>query len=177
MSEISDFIRVPLTPSIRSTALEEAKKLGKFNGSYRGEAGQVVGFIGEYVVSNYYKPHCEIQNTYGYDGIFKTYDGKILTYDVKTKDRTGPPKPVFEASVPQYVENVQNPDYYIFVSLLRFYDLYTDAYIVGYLSKEEFFKKRYAVETGPKDNGAIIWTKMWNVYIKDLNSPKNYFNN
>ena len=100
-----------ITESAIVRAKDRAEKLPLLNNSIRRGEGGIVAYIGEEVAK--YVLNAEIKDTYDYDLIYK--DTKV---DVKTKERTVPPKPYYECSVADF-NTKQNCDEYAFVSVLN----------------------------------------------------------
>jgi hypothetical protein len=112
-------VRKILSETHWNKALERVEGLPIYEGSHRGVQGNEVGCLGEIVIEAFFKEH---------DVVFKddrnstTHNYTInekYTLDVKTKDRTVPPRSNYDCSVPLYNHEHQRPDYYYFVSLFR----------------------------------------------------------
>lgn len=175
------FIRVPLDKSFLDAAKGLATKMPVYAGSHRKKEANLVGFLGEIVVTAWLKERgVDVRrvNEIGHDLVILGDDGKTLSCDVKTKDRTVIPKMDHEATVPKYVYDIQVPDFYMFVSLHRpkHGDMlgFTDAYIVGWISRARFEKENYFVPKGLQPNGAMIWTEMLNISLARLNEPADF---
>ena len=80
-----------ITEPAIARAKDRAEKLPLLNNSIRSGEGSMVAYIGEEVAK--YVLSAEIKDTYDYDLI---YNGTKV--DVKTKERTVPPKPYYECS-------------------------------------------------------------------------------
>ena len=78
-------IEVEITEDMKRRAWVKARKMGEINNSITHGDGNIAGFIGEEIANAIIQG--DINNTYDYDII----DGDI-TYDVKTKRCTSPPK-------------------------------------------------------------------------------------
>jgi hypothetical protein len=108
--------------------------------SMREQAANEVGALGE-IVALTYLGHLPVEvvdaGEIGHDLVV---DGK--TVDVKTKERTVPPKLHYECSVPDYLDGVQVPDLYMFVSLLSVgrggMERFRRAWVLGTLPHAEF---------------------------------------
>lgn len=154
-----------------------AKSMPIYSNSHRKEAANEVGALGEVVAEVWFKihgiPYCDERENTTHDYLI---NGKY-TLDVKTKDRTVPPKRYYECSVPAYNHSHQRPDYYLFVSLRRDRNnpdrsirRFTDAYIVGGidLEKLEEIKRVWKTDEVDPDNGTQFWTACLNVKMSDL---------
>lgn len=150
-------------------------------GSHRGEAANQVGFLGEVVFEEFLKykaiEFVDMRTETTHDYLIS----KSLTVDVKTKDRTVPPRGYFDNSVPLYNHEHQRPDYYYFISLLRSskesssdIKRFKNAYLLGGMSiaaLESQGKHWEAGETDPS-NGTTFWTACINVNMDALVSNK-----
>ena len=124
------FIEVPITKSMIKTAEEMGKDLGKLRNSVMNGERNTVAFLGEQIflkgIGGEYK------GLYDYDIL---YDGK--RYEIKSKERYNPPQLGYDCTVFAY-NTIQETDYYAFTSILKDY---SKGWIVGYVLKEEFYKK------------------------------------
>ena len=143
-------------------AKKNAEELGKLKNSIMGGTGNFTGFLGEEIVKSYLKIKCN--NTKDYDIV---YDSK--KYDVKTKLRKHEPKVDWDCSIASY-NTVQKCDRYIFTSIKETEDGY-DAWILGWMDKEEYFQKATFWPKGKYDpsNGYQVRANCYNIKIKDLN--------
>jgi hypothetical protein len=122
-----------------------ADEMGKINRSIRNGEGNVYGFLGEKIVYDLYNKYLEIENTYEYDLVYNL-GNKKYKIDVKTKCTTVPPEPHFECSIVYYKK--QECDIYLFTRIMK--DL-SFAYILGYITPEEYFKKAIYRKKGELD--------------------------
>ena len=148
-----------------------------YAGSHRGSQANQVGFLGEVVAEEWFRDNrirfedCRESTKLDYRV------GKGFTVDVKTKDRTVPPRINFDNSVPLYNHSHQRPQFYLFISLLRDKKFeknniqrYRKAYIVGGIEIEKLDregKKWNAGDIDP-DNGTKFWTACINVSMLQL---------
>ena len=107
--------------------LNNSIRLGVSEKTYR--KGVLVAYIGEEVVKKVLDG--DIKDTYDYDII---YNG--IKVDVKTKERTVPPKPYYECSVADF-NTRQDCDEYAFVSVLN---NMKEAWYLGKIGKSDFYK-------------------------------------
>ena len=111
-------ITVALDEHHYEAAEEAANKLPVYRGSHRGEEANIIGCLGEIV----FMEHLTQQGV-GYREDFTTTHDITITgsgrLDIKTKDRKGPPKAFYDASVPLYNHEHQDVAYWGFVSLER----------------------------------------------------------
>jgi hypothetical protein len=148
---------------IKKEWIEEAKRkaedLGVLRHSFMKGEGNVIGFLGEIMVSN--KLKAKIENTYDYDIIKKG-----IKIDVKSKRCTSKPKPHYECSVAAY-NTKQKCDFYVFVRILDTLDL---GWICGIIDKTGFFKKSKLYKKGFCDerNGLIFKEDTYNLEIQYL---------
>ena len=112
------FVSVQLLPRHWKAAEERAEKMPVLKKSQRGKEANIVGCLGEIVFMEYL--HSEgVEFT---EDFATSHDITIVgsgTLDIKTKDRTVPPKPEFEASISLYNHEHQDVDYWAFISLER----------------------------------------------------------
>ena len=159
-------------------AIERAEGLPIYEGSHRGAKANEVGCLGEIVMEIFFKEH---DIAYKDDRVSTQHDYVIkekYTLDVKTKDRTVPPRSYYDCSVPLYNHEHQRPDYYYFVSLFRdkkyvnANDIrrFKEAFICGgkdLQSLEKEGKQWEAGETDPSNN-TTFWTACINIRMDKL---------
>ncbi len=144
-------------------ATQMAKEMGELRNSIRKGEGNVVGFLGELLLCEYIGG--KHNNTYDSDMIDK--DG--IKWDVKTKERSVDPKSPYDCSVPAY-NTKQACDKYAFVSITCIDGVYLRAYLLGWLSKEEYMPKARLMKKGTRDpsNGIVFKADCYNVTISQL---------
>ena len=103
-------------------------------------------------------------NDYDYDFLF--YGKRV---DVKTKDRTVAPLPNFGCDIPNHQRH-QAVDFYFFVSLLRVGETFTKGFLLGYISKAQFFERATFYVAGETDKSCAFQYRIdtWNLKINDL---------
>ena len=158
------FIEVPITDDMIKKAQEKAGDIGVLNGSIRKGEGNVVGCLGQIAVEQSIKGAVSAE-TYDYDLI--TDNG--LRLEVKTKDRTVIPRPHYECSVPA-LNPYQSTDYYIFASTHREGTSLKTVYLLGYIDKNEYYKKAVALKKGDHDpsNNFYVKADCYNLPITGL---------
>ena len=129
-----------ITKAALKRAQLRADKLPLLNNSIRKGEGSLVAYIGEEVAKAVLGG--EIEDTYDYD---LRYGSK--TVDVKTKERTVPPRPNYNCTVADF-NTRQKCDEYAFVSVLS--DL-TYAWFLGKIEKENFYKRASFYKEGELD--------------------------
>ena len=151
---------IPITYNMLLKSREKAKELGIINNSIEQGEGALVGFIGEYLAQEVLGG--KIVNTYEYDLILKNG----IKVDVKTKKTRFAPKDYYECSIANY-NTKQECDQYCFVRVKDSLDI---GWFLGYIPKEEFFKKARFLKKGERDgdNGFIVKANCWNLKIKEL---------
>lgn len=149
---------VKITKKTFLQACSEFFDTGVFKGSYTKGEGVISGNIGEVLVNRWIKG--KRQNSPNYD-IIK--NGKKV--EVKTKRTSVAPLPEYTCSV--YESSLhQECDIYVFVRVR--YD-YKEAYILGWITKEEFLKKAKFVKKGNYiDEKFKATANCYSVKIKDL---------
>ena len=129
-----------ITKAALKRAQLRADKLPLLNNSIRKGEGSLVAYIGEEVAKAVLGG--EIEDTYDYD---LRYGSK--TVDVKTKERTVPPRPNYNCTVADF-NTKQGCDEYAFVSVLNDY---STAWYLGKISKKDFYKEAKFYKKGELD--------------------------
>jgi len=152
-------VEIPISSDYMSRAKEKASSVGILQGSITGGMSNVVGAIGEVIVADSMKAK-EI-STYDYDLV---KDG--VRIDVKTKRCNTRPQPNYDCSVALHGTK-QDCDMYVFVRILC--DM-SKAWILGSISKEDFYKKATLYRKGDidKDNGFVFKADCYNLRINEL---------
>jgi len=156
-------IKVPITDKMRSYAHAKAKELGVLNNSITRGKGNVIGFLGEVMVADYFG--CKLDNSYQHD--LMSPNGILL--EVKTKKTTVTPKDYYEVSIARF-NTKQSCDYYVFCRVLEDQSI---GWILGYdtptFYKEtcKFLKKG---EVDP-DNNYTVKADCYNKPINKLTFP------
>lgn len=173
------FVTGPITQLHRDSARRRAAEYPILAGSHRGVTANEIGALGEIIAESWLT-----RNKINFESVRTTRTDLVLsnreTLEIKTKDRTVAPKPGYEASIPLYNHEHQQPNYYLFVSLERrrgtsssLEDFHT-AHIVGASSVRKMHqhgKIWKAGETDP-DNGTTFWTDCLNIKIGKLVEPE-----
>lgn len=152
---------------ITSVDLENAEKLYGFhclNNSVMEGKSNIYGAIGELALEKYLKSKnrvVDFESTFDYDMIVS---GKKI--DVKTKRTTVVPKDDYLCSVAAF-NTKQRCDYYVFTRVSEKKDV---AYILGYISKGDFYSRSTFYKKGDIDvNGFVFKADNYSIKIKDLN--------
>lgn len=172
---MNEFIEVDITSEMidiaKNHCYEVAEKKQYDKHSIRRGSGTLVGSLGEVIVHSVF-PEWEWSNTFDYDFLLEGY--KI---DIKSKDRTVPPKPHYEASISNYNPN-QDCDFYIFISILRNKNTncYNKGYIIGGYSKANYYEDCRFIKKGEidPDNGWKAKCDCYNMPYSMLNSLKEF---
>lgn len=126
-----------------------------------------VGAIGEIVLFDYLRERGNdvvFKNTFDYDMIV---NGKSV--DIKTKRCTTQPKSNYLCSIAATSKH-QKCEYYIFVRVLTTLD---ELYVLGSISKKEFFEKAKFNRKGQEDvNGWKFAADCYNLPISELKDLK-----
>jgi hypothetical protein len=172
---VGRMVEIPLNglhgeAQIRADATPELRR------SMRGSAGNEVGAMGELVAMRYLDAQGVLfldEGTVNHD--LRTRHG---TMDVKTKERSVPPQPHYDCTVPDYVGDAQKPDWYLFVSLLsdgspgcgRF----KRGWVLGTIRRDAFYEVATEWVPGVKDvsNGWEATIRCWNVPVSALREPR-----
>lgn len=154
-------VEVSITDEMLIKARRKAIDLGQLNNSIERGDGNLVGFLGELVAQKVIGGR--VKNTYEYDLVLK--DGTKV--DVKTKKTSVAPKDYYDCSIANY-NTKQDCDEYCFVRVKNTLD---KAWVLGRISKEEYFKKARFLKKGEQDgdNGYMVKADCWNLTISELN--------
>ena len=141
--------------------------------SIRGKEANLIGSIGEVLFEKFIQDEGLMieketgeYNQYNHDFIVN----KMFTVDVKTKDRTVPPKDYYDCTVPVKNLGYQNPDFFYFISLLREGETFTEGFLLGAINLPNLKKKGEIWMEGDIDvrNGKRIRNNCINVTVKNL---------
>lgn len=141
--------------------------MGKLRNSITSGDGNLAAFIGEFAAQIVIGG--EILNTFEFD----IRDDSGITWDVKTKRRTVKPRVKYNCSVADFNTN-QKCDRYCFVTLFNL----DYAYVLGWISKEDFYKKAKFFKKGEVDEQSPpgktfrFTADCYNLETKELNEFK-----
>lgn len=163
--------------SLLEAAQERAEAQGALDKSMRGMQASQVGALGELVGIRLLRERkvlfTEVFSTQ-YDVAF-IQEGRSRTMEFKTKERTVPPEPHFDCTIPLYNHEHQRPDYYFFISLLskgKSDDInrFTKAYVLGVITLGELDSVGVRWNTGQvdKSNDWSPTIDCINVKVSDL---------
>jgi hypothetical protein len=153
-------------------AKARAEALPLLNNSIRKGKGAIVAYLGEAVVKRMLNG--EVKDTYDYDIIY----GDNIKVDVKTKERTVPPREHYNCTVADF-NTKQECDEYAFVSVLNDH---STAWYLGKISKEDFYKEAKFYKEGeldpdsPPSKDFYFKADCYNIPISKLNSGTNLDN-
>jgi len=156
---------VKITKEMIDKATEKALEMGIIRNSITKGQGNISGFLGEEIVNSFLKG--SLENTYNYDIIKDN-----VKIDVKTKRCTSKPKEYYDCSIARTSLH-QKCDKYVFVRILwnkSNPDEWTHSWILGELTKEDYFQKARELTKGQVDpsNNFVVKADCYNVAIKDL---------
>ena len=159
---------IEITPT--EAQIKEARLQGGLNGlqgSITRGAGSPAGALGEILVRDYLGyVHAPTPN-------YDLYTPEGTRIDVKTKRCTSAPQPFYECSIAAHGTK-QDCDEYIFVRVLKNLQR---AWLLGRISKEEYFAKAKRHNLGDEDvsNNFIFKSDCYNLPISELwNIEQNY---
>lgn len=167
-SSQSTIVEVKFTDDMVARAKVKADNLGKLRRSIRGGKGNTIGYLGEEIVAHYMKADIisndEGTEKYNYDLV---KDGKKI--EVKSKERTVPPKGHYDASVAETSRH-QKTDIYVFTSIQCNGGEPVRAWICGQKDAKEYFEQARFYAKGDIDpsNNFEVLTDMHNMPYKDL---------
>ena len=156
----------PTDKQIKEARLSAGGTVG-LQGSITRGAGSPAGALGEILIRDYLgyvqapTPHYDLYTSQG------------VTIDVKTKRCTSAPKSFYECSIAAHGTK-QQCDEYIFVRVLNSLQR---AWILGRISKDEYFAKAVRHKKGDRDesNGFTFKADCYNLQISDLWKIKQNF--
>ena len=159
-------LKVDITDDMVKRARDISNPEKQFNQNKIGRRANLTGALGEIVVGDFLKVtrhvYKSFKEMYDYDINYK--DIKI---EVKTKLVSREPKPFYDCSIFGYNPH-QKCDQYWFVNLNK---NLTHAFILGYISKDEFKQKAVFYKAGT-NRGNLVYK--WDNYVVkayDLNDP------
>jgi|694.fasta_scaffold88202_3 hypothetical protein len=180
MKEVSDSLPFVLTFPYDDVIKARARTLflnQALSNSHRGVDARIIGAIGEAA----FEIACErigipFARIGGESTVadYKLQNGALL--EVKTKERSVRPRQGFEASRPQYNEEHQKVDYYVFASVWnpsKTRHAFVEVAVLGAISSSDFDRVSYEVKIGTKlGSGRGAWTAMRNIRIEELGDLK-----
>jgi len=158
-------IRVEITPEQVKRA-EGLYPFGSLKNSITKGKSNIYGALGEVIVYDYFEENDRVvkfDSTPDFDMIV---NGK--TIDVKTKRTSVPPLTSFNCSISAH-NTTQKCDYYVFVRVSE--DKKT-GWILGYMSKSEFFKKAKFNREGQEDPKFPAWKFAADCYNLEISKLK-----
>lgn len=158
-------IEIEITEEMKRRAWRKAREMGKLNNSITKGDGNIAGFLGEEVANSVIGG--AVTNTYDYDIV--SGDQQLITWDVKTKRCTSPPKEYYDCSVAAF-NTKQKCDRYVFVRIENKNGRWGRAWILGWYDKNQYFKDARFLKKGQidPDNNFKVKADCYNIAIKDL---------
>ena len=156
-------IEIEITKEMKKRAWRKAREMGVIYNSIMKGGGNIAGFLGEEIANSLIEG--TVNNTYDYDITSKSG----IKYDVKTKRCTSAPKPNYECSVANF-NTKQKCDRYAFVRVEFKSGRWGRAWLLGWLTHDEYFKKAKKLIKGEIDhsNGFLVKANCYNGAISDL---------
>jgi len=157
------FREIAITEDMVERAHRLATDFGQIRNSIRDGSGNLAGFLGEECFLAAYPKAVRVSGHH-HDILL---GGKRI--EIKTKDRTVRPQPEFEVSIASY-NTAQNPDYYVFVSLLRHANVFFKGFLCGFITPVEYFKSATFLREGQVDpsNNFTVRANCYNLPISGL---------
>lgn len=150
---------------MKKTAWRKAKskKLRKLKNSIRKGNGVILGLLGEEAANKIIGG--EVIQDYNYDIMHMD-----VTYEIKTKQCSSEPIDSYDCTVSAY-NTKQKCDNYVFVRVENKGRIWGRAWVLGWISKEEFFEKAVFLKRGEKSgkNGFYARSDCYNIPISKLN--------
>jgi hypothetical protein len=175
------------TIRIQQTHIQQTiKKLEQtpiYKNSHRQKAANEVGLLGETIAEHWLTTN-NIPHTPTYTTKHDLTLPNQKTIEIKTKDRTVTPKPHYDATIPLYNHQHQQPDYYLFISLQRnntnntTLQRFHTAHILGATSPKKLAQhgKIWKANQTDPTNGTTFWTDCINIQISQLVTPQTTLN-
>jgi hypothetical protein len=149
-------IEIAITQDIIEHAVARSIKMGSLKNSITRGVGNVSGFVGEVVVAQ--ALGAKLIDSFDYDIEFGE-----TRIEVKTKRTSVKPKPNYECSVAA-TNTKQQCDWYVFTRVLNDN---SKAWILGYLPRDEYFRRARLMRKGEIDpsNNFTVKEDCYNVSI------------
>ena len=175
---LHDIIKWP-QPSLARIVRQFADETPDYNArAFRGERGFQTGRIGELVVMDYLKTH-----GVAFEQVYSTAHDIVVRgkrWEIKTKERSVPPRVDFSCTIPDYNADHQDADVYCFVSLVssdrRSGNLmrFSDSYILGAIERDYFHEicTTHDPDDEAEENGWTPTVRCHNVPVSALTSLK-----
>lgn len=160
MQTDADFLCIPITKEMKSRASRRAKSLGVLKNSITKGDGNLAAYLAEDAIKVYLGgSYPQGEAKYNHDVVVNGY-----MIEVKAKRRKTKPKLEYEVSIAKSSTH-QNPDFYIFASVDE-----ENVWLVGYISREEFFSRANFVKKGSIDQSNFFrcHRDMYNMVHSDL---------
>jgi len=161
-------------------ATNRANEIPIYENSHREHDANIVGALGEVVAEAWFRENdlevLDERDKTTHDYLFASG----VRVDVKTKDRTVPPRAYYDCSVPLYNHEHQRPDFYVFVSLQRpkhkssDASSFTDAYLLGMTDQATLndIGVIWKADQTDERNNTTFWTDCINIEVQQLIAPE-----
>ena len=162
----SQLIYVEITDEmLKQATIDSDSYKDNLNNSIRYGQGTLAGCLGEEMFKKVF-PFMTRVNDYNYDFTYTSQGDHILTFDIKTKERTVPPELYYDCSV-NNMNGKQDVDYYIFAQVM---DDYRRGWLLGMKRTDRFFKEAVLHPKGSRDpsNNFKFHCDTYNVPINQL---------
>lgn len=153
-------IEVTITPTMLVEARDKAAEMGRLRNSITSGAGNIAGFIGEFIAQEVLGG--ALMNTYDYDLVLD--NGTKI--DVKTKQTSVKPLATYDCSIAN-LNTKQQCDYYAFV---RVKNDFTVGWYLGVYEKQQYMLDAVFMKRGTIDpsNGYVVKSDCYNLKINQL---------
>ena len=168
-------IEVKITEEMKERAKKKSEEMGVIRNSIMSGDGNIAGFLGEEIANTILQG--KISNTYDYDIITGQDQWReagdpdpVVTWDVKTKRCTSPPKKYYECSIADF-NTKQKCDNYAFVRIEFKNDKPTGrAWFLGGYIKKNYFRDARFLKKGDydPDNNYTVKADCYNLPINKL---------
>lgn len=158
-------IEVKITKDMVKNALDRAVQVPNLKNSDTGNHGTKIAALSDLMVQKTLGGRIVSDMSFDFDWISPALD----LCEIKSKERNVVPQPWYNCSIKQY--NIsQKCDYYIFTSV---FGDYSRGWILGYISKKDFFNKAVLFKGGdvdpdPRGDRYKFPSNCYNVKIEQL---------
>lgn len=158
-------IEVQISKDMIAEALDRASKVPALRNSDTQNHGTKIAALSDLMVEKTWGGRIVSDMSFDFDWI----SPKLYLFEIKAKERNVVPQPWHNCAVKEY-NTKQRCDYYLFTSI--FAD-YSRGWILGYVSKKDFFEQARFFEKGqvdddPRGDKYVFPSSCYNLKIEQL---------
>jgi hypothetical protein len=159
-------IEVEITKEMVEEAMQRASEVPELRNSDTQNHGTKIAALSDIMVHKTWGGRIASNMSYDFDWI----SPKLYLFEIKSKERNVVPQPWHNCTVKKYNTD-QKCDYYLFTSI---FGDYSRGWILGYISKENFFNKatffkKDEVDPDPRGDKYKFPSDCYNLKIEQLN--------